>query len=196
MSALAVHKYNPQCRQLPETGREDDFLKRVSPSCLLSYNARGSFLFSKHIRKPNPDSISLMAFGSFKFVKLKLPYFEHSVSAGYPTSVDDPFTRHLDLSRYLIRHPKSTYYFKVSGYSMTNAGINDKDLLVVDTALRPKHRDIIIAVLNGELMLKRLYLEDAQIKLLSANPAYPPITVTKEMAIFCSRSRDHCYSYF
>jgi DNA polymerase V len=113
-----------------------------------------------------------------------LPYFEFPVSAGHPSSVDDPFKRHLDLGSYLISHPKNTYYFKASGYSMLKAGINHNDLLVVDTALKPKHRDIVIAVLNGEVLLKRFYLEGSQIKLLSANPDYPAITITKEVEFF------------
>jgi DNA polymerase V len=83
-----------------------------------------------------------------------------------------------------MKHPKTTYYFKVMGYSMVDAGINHKDLLVVDTALHPKHRDIIIAVLNGEFMVKRFCLEGFQVKLLPANPDYPEVTVTKEMNFF------------
>ena len=83
-----------------------------------------------------------------------------------------------------MMYPSTTYYYKVSGYSMVDAGINHKDLLVVDTALKPKHRDIVIAVLNGEFTLKRFYLQGSEIKLLSANPEYPSITVTKEMDFF------------
>ena len=67
---------------------------------------------------------------------------------------------------------------------MINAGINHKDLLVVDTALKPKHRDVVIAVLNGEFKLNRLSLDDLQIKLLSANPDYPAITITNDMDFF------------
>lgn len=147
------------------------------------------FGFSRNVVKPQLDSTRLFALAFFKPAsskspKLKLPFFETSVSAGYPSPVDDPFTRHLDLSRYLVKHPQSTYYFKVVGYSMVNAGINHRDLLVVDTALKPKHRDIIIALLDGEFKLKRFYVEGSQIKLLSANPDYPAIAVSNEMDFF------------
>jgi DNA polymerase V len=67
---------------------------------------------------------------------------------------------------------------------MVNAGINHGDMLVVDTALQPKHRDIVIAVLDGGFTLKRLYLEGPEIRLLSGNPEYPSIVVTKEMDFF------------
>ncbi len=56
--------------------------------------------------------------------------------------------------------------------------------MVVDTALKPKHRDVIIAFLNGEFKLKRLHLEDTQVKLLSANPDFPPIIITHTMDFF------------
>lgn len=127
---------------------------------------------------------SLKQFGQIKIIGLSLPFFINFVSAGYPSEVDDPFKRHLDLSKYLIRHPKSTYYFKVFGYEMVKAGINPHDLLVVDTALQPKHRDIVIAVLNGQLRLRRLHIDGDEVKLLSANPEFPAITITKDLSFF------------
>jgi DNA polymerase V len=135
-------------------------------------------------KKYKLDKNCLFAFGPCKINKLNVPYFDVFVPAGHPANIDDPYKRHLDLGRYLTRHPLSSYYFKVTGYSMINAGINHNDLLVVDTALKAKHRDIIIAVLNGEFTLKRLYLEESQVKLLSANPDFPSITITKEMSYF------------
>lgn len=186
VSYLDVQQDNKEVKSIPGKGRREGSLKSFSSNGLPNIDALRGYLPTKSTRKPMLDSSCLMAFGSIKFGKqVNLPYFEYFVPAGYPTGViDDPFTRHLDLSKYLIRNPKSVYYFKASGYSMVNAGINHKDLLVVDTALKPKHRDVIIAVLNGEFKLKRFYLEDSKIKLLSANPDYPPITITKEMNFF------------
>jgi DNA polymerase V len=124
----------------------------------------------------------LIAFGFLKSGKLmNIPYFEHSVSAGYPSNVNDPFAKHLDISRYVTKCSETTYYFKATGCSMINAGINDNDLLIVDTVLKPVHRNVIIAALNGEYKLCRFYLEGPEIKLLFANPDFPSIKITKEM---------------
>jgi DNA polymerase V len=134
--------------------------------------------------QPRLNQSCLRSFGTIKIVGLRLPFFINFVSAGSPSDAGDPFQRHLDLSKYLIRHPKSTYYFKVTGYSMMKAGINHNDLLVVDTALKAKHRDIVIAVINGELIVRRLHMDSMQKTLLSANAEFPAIVVTKEMSFF------------
>lgn len=182
MSYLETHENNNEVKLMPGKSRAGDYLKGFSSTCLPNMNPLRGFLPIKNVANPRLDPASLMGFGSFKFGKImNLPYFENSVPAGYPSSVDDPFTRHLDISKYLISYPKTTYYFKATGYSMINAGINNNDLLVVDTALKAKHRDVVIALVNGEFKLHRLYLEDSEIKLLSANPDYPAITITKEM---------------
>jgi DNA polymerase V len=147
----------------------------------LQRNQNDSFPFAS---KQRITSIYLKQFGRIKIIGLNLPFFINSVSAGYPSHVDDPFKRHLDLSKYLIRHPKSAYYFKVFGHEMVRAGINPHDLLVVDTALKPKHRDIVVAAVNGEFRLRRLHVDVGEIKLLSANPDFPAITITKDMSFF------------
>lgn len=185
MSYLGVQQANNEIKVIPGKSRDEGSLKSFSSNGLPTINAVRGFLPTKNARKPMLNSSCLMAFGLLKTGKLMdLPSFEHRVSAGYPTNTEDPFTRHLDLSRYLIRHPKTTYYFKAAGYSMINAGINPNDLLVVDTDLKPKHRDVVVAVLNGEFKLSRLYLEGPEVKLLSANPAFPAVTITKEMNFF------------
>lgn len=184
MHISPLYENNDRQETIPNEGWDRQCFTKFSSTYLPQLHARRRFVPPKNTTKPKLDTTCLKALGSFKFGKLKIPYFEYNVPAGSPCRVDDPFMRHLDLSRYLIRDPKTSYYFKVSGYSMINAGINHKDLLVVDTAIKPKHRDIVIVVLNGEFKLKRLYLEDFKIKLLTANPDYPPITVTSEMDFF------------
>ncbi|MGV8948306.1 MAG: LexA family protein [Candidatus Paracaedibacter sp.] len=184
MSYLKTHEENDANKLIAANDRRTDSLKNFYSTCLPSSDALRNFLLLKSKGRYQFHSGSLMEVGLLKFNKLSLPYFEHKVPAGYPSGMEDPFTRHLDLSKYLMMHPKSTYYFKVAGYSMINAGINHKDLLVVDTALKPRHRDVVIAVLNGEFKLNRLYLEGLEIKLLSANPEYPAITITKDMVFF------------
>jgi DNA polymerase V len=67
---------------------------------------------------------------------------------------------------------------------MVHAGINSEDLLVVDMALQPKHGDVVIAVLEDEFIVRRFSLEGPEIKLVSGNPDYPPVVVTKEIDFF------------
>lgn len=185
MSCPGTYEGNTEVKLMPGKGSAGGFQKSFPSTCLPTVDAIPCLLPIKHTGTPKLDPTCLGAFGPFKFGKLmNLPYFEYLVSAGYPSSVDDPFTRHLDISRYLTTYPKTTYYYKVSGYSMVDAGISRGDLLVVDTALKPKHRDIVVAVLNGEFTLKRYCLEGPEVRLLSANPEHPSITVTEEVEFF------------
>lgn len=168
-------------KAISKGGGQDKFWPLTSST---NDEAHGSLDISIDEQKYKLDPTCLKEFGSIRIIGLSIPFFINFVSAGYPTEVDDPFQRHLDLSKYLIRHPKSTYYFKVVGYSMAKAGINHNDLLVVDTALEPRHRDIVIAVLNGELILRRFHKDGSQIVLSAANPEFPAILITKEMSFF------------
>jgi DNA polymerase V len=67
---------------------------------------------------------------------------------------------------------------------MIEAGIYDQDILVVDTSIKPRNGSIVMAVVNGTLTVKRLQMQDNEVTLLSDNPDYPSITITKEMSFF------------
>jgi DNA polymerase V len=112
---------------------------------------------------------------------LNLPLFSSRVQAGFPSPADDHLEASLDLNQHLIKHPESTFYVRASGNSMVNVGINDNDILVVDRSLEPKHGDIIIAVLNSELTVKRLYAKDNKVFLTPENPDYSIIEINEEM---------------
>ena len=84
----------------------------------------------------------------------------------------------LDLNRYLVKHPASTFYVRVSGDSMTGAGINPNDILVVDRFIKHKSGNIVIASMNGELCVKRLRIKDGRAWLYPENPAYDPFEVS------------------
>jgi len=88
----------------------------------------------------------------------------------------EPLER-LDLNRYLVKHPVSTYYVRVQGDSMTGAGINTGDILVVDRSIKHRSGHIVIASIYGELCVKRLRIEDGRAWLDSENPAYTPYEV-------------------
>ncbi len=112
---------------------------------------------------------------------LKIPSFLSFVHASFPSPADDYKERPLDLDELVIQHPEATFYVKVSGESMKDAGIADGDVLVVDRAIDATHNAIIVAVLNGDFTVKRLHQEDETIYLVPANPMYQPVQVTEEM---------------
>lgn len=114
--------------------------------------------------------------------KKPLPLYASRIAAGFPTSADEHLELELDLNEYLIKNPKNTFLVRVSGDSMIGAGIYANDLLVVDRSLQPIHGKIIIAVINGELTVKRLYNNlKGEIKLMAENDHYPPITIDDSM---------------
>jgi len=106
---------------------------------------------------------------------LRLPLASETVAAGFPSPADDYIDVGIDLNEALIRHPSSTFFLRVSGDSMTGAGIHHGDLLVVDRSLEPRPPRIVVAVLDGAFTLKRLARQRGQLLLEAANPAYPPL---------------------
>ena len=105
---------------------------------------------------------------------VSLPLYADCVPAGFPSPAADYIDKPINLNELLIAHPASTYFVRVSGESMTGAGIFDGSLLLVDSSIRPQHNDIIIACLGGEFTVKR-YVTRPKIMLLAENPGYPAI---------------------
>jgi DNA polymerase V len=123
--------------------------------------------------------------GSFKgfegIEELNIPFYVSRVSAGFPSPADDHLHKKLDLNELVIKHPAATYFVRVEGDSMRDAGIFSNDILVVDRALTPKNHDIIVCVVNGEFAVKRFRRQNGHVSLLSENPDYKPIKVSEEM---------------
>lgn len=113
---------------------------------------------------------------------LKRPLFASGVSAGFPSPADDYVEGRLDLNQFMVKHPAATFFVRVSGDSMIGAGIHDGDILVVDRSLEPVSGRVVIAVVNGELTVKRLFRCKGKARLLAENPGYPPIELTEETA--------------
>ncbi len=109
-----------------------------------------------------------------------LAFFTSRVEAGFPSPADDYLEGTLDLNEHLIRRPAATFFLRVSGDSMTGAGIYPGDILIVDRSLPPADGRIVIAVVDGELTVKRLSRRPGRIRLLPENPRYPPIDITAE----------------
>jgi len=109
------------------------------------------------------------------------PLYAVAVSAGFPSPADDYSDGGLDLNEHLIRHPAATFFVRANGDSMIDAGIHHGDLLIIDRALEPMDRAVVIAALNGELVVKRIRRSGGRVYLLPDNRNYSPIEVTEEM---------------
>jgi len=110
---------------------------------------------------------------------VRLPLFLARVPCGSPSGAHDHIEQRLDLNDLLVQRPESTYYIRVSGDSMRDAGIDDGDLLVVDKAITAEHGDIVVAAVNGEFTVKKLQLRPC-VRLLAMNAAWPPIELAEE----------------
>jgi DNA polymerase V len=117
-------------------------------------------------------------------IPLKLPLFSSRVPAGFASPADDHLERELDLNEYLIEHPSETFFVRAKGDSMQQAGIFDKDLLIVDRSLTPKNNDIVIAAVAGELTVKRLVVKLGKPWLYPANPNYRPIPIKEGSELY------------
>lgn len=106
---------------------------------------------------------------------LHLPLVGSCVQAGFPSPADDFNTKRIDLTEQLIQHPQATFLLRVRGDSMREAGIFDGDVLVVDKAIRERHGHIVVALVDGEFTVKKLYLLNGVMRLMAANPTYPNI---------------------
>src|SRR5690606_3965751 len=101
-------------------------------------------------------------------------------SAGFPSAAEDFVEGKLDLNDLLVKRPAATFYVKVAGESMLGACIFPGDILVVDRGETPRHGHVVVAVVNGELTVKRLHRKGNVIRLDAENPAYPNIEIRGE----------------
>jgi len=115
--------------------------------------------------------------------KMKIPLFTTGISAGFPSPADDFIDKSLDLNEFLITHPSATFFVRVEGTSMIEAGINPGDILIVDKALEPNPGSIVIATLDGEFTVKRLQWQGGKCYLLAANPDFEPIEIEGSMMV-------------
>ncbi|ABV50569.1 putative SOS mutagenesis protein UmuD [Prochlorococcus marinus str. MIT 9215] len=105
--------------------------------------------------------------------RFRIPLLNDSVSAGFPSPADDYTEENIDLNEHLISNPFSTFFLRVKGDSMINAGIKDKDLIIVDKSLIAKPGNIIIAMIDGEFTIKRLSIKNDELYLKAENNNYP-----------------------
>ena len=112
-----------------------------------------------------------------------LPIFLGRLPSGFPSPADDYLEGKLDLNRHLIKHPAATFFVRVTGDSMIGAGIHSGDLLVVDRSLEPADKNVVVAVVDGELTVKRLFKQNGVLRLLPENLSYQPIEITAQQTI-------------
>jgi DNA polymerase V len=112
-----------------------------------------------------------------------LPLFGARIPAGFPSPADDDLEGMLDLNTHLIERPAATFFLRVQGESMTGAGIQDGDLLVVDRSREAKSGSIVVAAVDGELTLKRLKIEGERVWLVPEHPDFAPLEIQGEMGL-------------
>ena len=107
-------------------------------------------------------------------------FIDTGISAGFPSPADDFNQTRISLDDELIKNKDSTFYAKVKGQSMIDAGLDDNDLLVIDRSLEPANNKIAVCFLDGEFTVKRLRVEKNEVWLQPENPNYPIINITEE----------------
>ena len=114
---------------------------------------------------------------------VKIPLLADLVSAGFPSPADDYTEENIDLNEYLISNPFSTFFLRVKGDSMINAGIKDNDLIIVDKSLIAKPGNIVIAMIDGEFTIKRLSIKNDELYLKAENHNYPDFSFKNHIDI-------------
>ena len=102
---------------------------------------------------------------------------EQGISAGFPSPADDFKEIRISLDRELVKNEESTFYARVSGDSMIEAGLDDGDLIVIDRSLNPENGKIAICFVDGEFTVKRIKKEKNKLFLMPQNKRYQPIEI-------------------
>lgn len=109
----------------------------------------------------------------------QIPFFQSRIPAGFPSPAQDYVEHTLDLNELCIKRPAATYFVRVDGDSMIDAGIHHDDILVVDRSVTPQHGDVVIAQVNGEFTVKELALKPI-VQLVPRNKAYQPVSFSED----------------
>lgn len=107
-------------------------------------------------------------------------FFDVGISCGFPSPAEDFKQQRISLDRELIKNKEATFFARVSGQSMIDAGLDDNDLLVIDRSIAPEHNKIAVCFIDGEFTVKRLQIEKGVVWLKPENENYKPIEVTPE----------------
>lgn len=173
---------NLSCTDLSQTNLAGADLScaNLSDANLFEADLRGANLSKANLRGANLQGANLSA--AIYHPESNTSYFDLfmvPVAAGFPSPAEDYIEDKLDLNQYLIRHPAATFFVRASGDSMIGAGIHSDDLLVVDRAIEPIEGSVVIAVVNGELTVKRLQRKGEKLLLLAENDNYQPLEINE-----------------
>jgi len=116
--------------------------------------------------------------------QLRIPLYSSKVEAGFASPADDFVEEYLDLNDLLVKHHEATFFVRVAGPSMIDAGIQPDDILIVDRSLEPKDGKIVIAVVDSEVTVKRLSMKNGQVVLKAENPDYKDIPIKGPLHIW------------
>ena len=125
------------------------------------------------------ENLAFYTLGTDKLDNISL--FEGSVPAGFPSPADDAMDLDLNLHDHLVRNPNDTFCVKAIGESMKDAGIQSGDVMLVDRAIEPENRSIVLAVIDSEFTVKRVNVSDKKLYLMPENENFTPIEITEEM---------------
>ncbi|WP_438967058.1 LexA family protein [Flavobacterium sp.] len=112
--------------------------------------------------------------------QIELPYISSGIKAGFPSPAADFDESKISLDHVLVKNKEATFYAKASGNSMTGAGIDDGDILVIDRSIEPKNNKVAVCFIDGEFTVKRIKIEEEAVFLMPENPNYKPIKVSPE----------------
>jgi DNA polymerase V len=91
---------------------------------------------------------------SFSLKRFQYPFYTSTVSAGFPSPAEDHIEAKLDLNELLIKHPAATFFMRVSGNNMAQAGIQHNDVLVIDRSIKPRDGKIVVAIIAGQFTVR------------------------------------------
>lgn len=122
---------------------------------------------------------------------IAVPLYLCRVSAGFPSPALDYVERDIDLNDWLIRNKLATYIVRVEGDSMVGE-IHPDDRLIVDRSLEPRHGDVVVACVDGEMLVKRMLIESGRCFLVAENPQYPAIELNGDSELTIWGVATHC----
>ena len=124
--------------------------------------------------------MNILSFRPFEYrLALLIPLFGSNVRAGFPSPADDYLQKRVDLNEELIEHPAATFFVRVTGDSMVDAGIYDNDTLIVDRSLTPQNGSVIVALLNGDFTVKYFSKTGSVISLKPGSDSFDCIELTE-----------------